>query len=65
MDPVALRAAAALSAADSAGTANNYRRTANETDDQDQCDVRIDHSFASNRDQVFGRLSYFRDGSSR
>jgi hypothetical protein len=44
-----------------AGTANNYRRTANETDDQDQWDARIDHRFGSKSDQVFGRLSYFRD----
>ncbi len=44
-----------------AGTANNYRRTENEVDDQDQWDVRIDHKFPSNRDQMFGRLSYFRD----
>ena len=28
----------------SAGTANNYRRTANEVDDQDQWDVRMDHA---------------------
>ena len=40
-----------------AGTANNYSRTANEVDNQDQWDVRIDHEFATNRDQVFGRLS--------
>ena len=38
-----------------AGTANNYRRTENEIDDQDQWDARIDHRF-SPRDQVFGRL---------
>jgi len=44
----------------SAGTANNYRRTANERNDQDQWDLRIDHKF-SNRDQVFGRWSNFRD----
>ena len=37
-------------------------RTDNEIDNQDQWDVRIDHQFPSNRDQVFGRLSYFRDG---
>ena len=43
------------------GTANNYRRTGNELDDQDQWDARLDHRF-STRDQVFGRLSYFRDG---
>ena len=46
----------------SAGTANNYRRTDTESDDQDQWDVRVDHRFASNRDQMFGRLSSFRDG---
>src|SRR5439155_12565420 len=46
----------------SSGTANNYRRTANEVDSQDQWDARVDHKFSSNRDQVFGRLSYFRDG---
>jgi hypothetical protein len=43
------------------GTANNYRRTENEVNDQDQWDVRVDHRFGSNRDQMFGRLSYFRD----
>ena len=42
------------------GTANNYRRTENEIDDQDQWDARIDHRL-SVRDQVFGRLSYFND----
>ena len=45
-------AAAALSAADLAGTANNYRRTATEIDDQNQWDVRLDHHFASGRDQA-------------
>ncbi len=44
----------------SAGTANNYRRTASEIDDQNQWDVRLDHQFASARDRVFGRLSNFR-----
>ena len=41
-------------------TANNYSRTANETDDQDQGDVRVDHKLATGRDQAFGRLTYFR-----
>ena len=41
-------------------TANNYSRTANEIDDQDQGDVRIDHKFATGRDQAFGRLTHFR-----
>jgi len=46
----------------SSGTANNFRRTEGEIDDQDQWDARIDHAFSSHRDQLFGRLSYFRDG---
>ena len=45
-----------------AGTANNFSRTVGEVDDQDQWDVRIDHRFPSNRDSLFGRLTYFRDG---
>src|SRR4029077_1071349 len=43
------------------GTANNYSRTDNEIDNQDQWDARIDHKFGSNRDQVFGRLTQFVD----
>ena len=46
----------------SSGTANNYSRTDNEIDDQDQWDVRIDHRFRRTATQVFGRLTYFRDG---
>ncbi len=45
----------------SAGTANNYTRTTNETDDQDQWDARVDHKLATNRDQLFGRVTYFND----
>ncbi len=44
----------------SSGLANNYLRRGNEPDNQDQFDVRMDHRF-SERDQVFGRYSYFRD----
>ncbi len=62
MDPVALALLQRYPLPTSSGTANNYRRTDNEIDDQDQWDVRIDHRFPSNRDQIFGRLSYFRDG---
>ena len=62
MDPVALALLQRYPLPTSAGTANNYRRTDNEIDDQDQFDARIDHRFSSNRDLVFGRLSYFRDG---
>ena len=45
----------------SGGTANNYRRVENETVDQDQFSVRMDHRFPANRDQVFGRLTRFRE----
>src|SRR5262249_30467985 len=43
------------------GAANNFSRTGGEVDDQDQWDARIDHTITG-RDQVFGRLTYFRDG---
>jgi Carboxypeptidase regulatory-like domain len=42
-----------------AGTANNYRRVADETVNQDQFNFRIDQHFPGNRDQVFGRLTRF------
>jgi hypothetical protein len=60
MDPVALSLLERYPLPTNSATANNYSRTANEIDDQDQGDVRLDHKFASNRDQVFGRLTYFR-----
>ncbi|HKS10166.1 MAG TPA: hypothetical protein VJS13_11505, partial [Pyrinomonadaceae bacterium] len=44
----------------SAGAANNFTRVGNESDDQDQFDVRLDHRF-STRDQIFGRFSYAKD----
>jgi hypothetical protein len=62
MDPVALALLQRYPLPTSTGTSNNYRRTDNETDNQDQWDARLDHRFSSNRDQVFGRVSYFRDG---
>src|SRR5262249_920597 len=45
------------------GQANNFSRIANEPDNQDQFDIRLDHRFSS-RDQIFGRYSYFKDFSS-
>jgi len=42
------------------GLANNFKRLGNEPDNQDQFDIRIDHRFRE-RDQVFGRYSYFKD----
>jgi len=61
MDPVALALVDRYPLPTAPGTANNYSRTANEVNDQDQGDIRIDHKFASGRDQMFGRLTYFRD----
>ena len=43
------------------GAANNYRRADNETVDQDQFNARIDHRLPGNRDQVFARLTRFRE----
>jgi Carboxypeptidase regulatory-like domain len=45
----------------SAGTANNYRRVANESVEQDQFSGRVDHRFSTNRDHVFGRLTRFEE----
>jgi hypothetical protein len=62
IDPVALALLQRYPMPTSSAVANNFSRTDNEVDNQDQWDARIDHKFASNRDQIFGRLSYFRDG---
>src|SRR5580765_6415621 len=61
MDPVALALLNRYPLPTSAGTSNHFQRTDSEIDNQDQWDVRLDHRFSTNRDQVFGRLSYFRD----
>src|SRR5262249_20959230 len=61
MDSVAVSLLDRIPMPTSSATANNYSRTANEIDNQDQGDVRIDHKFATGRDQAFGRLTYFRD----
>ena len=62
MDPVALALLQRYPLPNSSGTANNYRRTASEIDNQDQWDARLDHKFSSNRDQMFGRLSHVSGG---
>jgi hypothetical protein len=59
MDPVALSLLERYPFPTTTGTSNNYSRTANEIDDQDQGDVRFDHKFATGRNQAFGRLTYF------
>jgi hypothetical protein len=45
----------------SSGTANNYRRDANETNDQDQFDVRVDRRLGVDSGLVFIRASSFAD----
>lgn len=61
-DPVAGKLLERYPLPTSAGAANNFRRVANESTNQDQFDVRLDHRF-SDRDQVFGRYSFFKDTS--
>lgn len=60
IDPTALALLDRFPLPTSPGTANNFRRIANEEVDQDQFDARIDHRL-SDRDQVFGRYSYASD----
>ena len=61
MDPAARSLLSRYPLPTSAGTANNYRRVADETVDQDQLSVRLDHRLSGNRDQLFGRLTRFRE----
>ena len=58
LDPVAVALLARFPLPTSTGTANNYRRTNTEVDDQNQFDLRLDHRFGD-KDQTFGRLSRF------
>ena len=60
IDPVALALVRRYPQPTASGTANNFRRTAPETDDQKQWTVRIDHRWGSGRDQIFGRLTNVR-----
>ncbi|HEY7285572.1 MAG TPA: carboxypeptidase-like regulatory domain-containing protein, partial [Vicinamibacterales bacterium] len=59
MDPVAVSLLSRYPLPTGNGTANNYTQTANEIVDQNQGDFRVDHKFATNRDQAFGRLTFF------
>jgi hypothetical protein len=59
MDPAALALLQRFPLPTAAGTANNYSRVAGEADSQRQMDGRLDHR-VSDRDQLFGRLSYSR-----
>ena len=60
LDPAAKALLARFPAPTSPGAANNYTRTANDADHQNQFDVRVDGTFRS-RDRAFGRYSYYNE----
>jgi hypothetical protein len=60
LDPVAVALLDRFPLPNLPGAANNYRRVGNESQNQDQFDVRVDHRFGE-RDQAFVRYSNFRD----
>ena len=57
MDPAAVGLMNRYPLPTSSAAANNYTRVGNESDNQDQGDVRVDHLFRL-RDRVFARYSY-------
>ncbi len=59
-DPAAQALLARFPVPTIAGAANNYSRTANDADHQNQFDFRMDGAFRT-RDRAFGRYSYFSD----
>lgn len=60
LDPVAVALLDRFPLPNLPGAANNYRRVGNESQNQDQFDVRVDHRFGE-RDQAFVRYSHLRD----
>ncbi len=60
IDPAALAVLNRYARPTKAGTANNFTLVGNDQDHQNQFDTRIDHRF-SEKDQAFGRYSYFHD----
>ena len=59
-DPVAQALLQRFPLPTTTGSANNYTRVANEPDNQDQFDVRLDHRISA-KDQIFGRYSFAQD----
>ena len=59
-DPVAQALLARFPLPTKTGAANNYSRTANDSDHQNQLDFRVDGAFRT-RDRAFVRYSYFSD----
>jgi len=60
LDPAAVALLARFPAPTNSKAANNYTRTANDADHQNQFDARVDGAFRE-RDRGFGRYSYFND----
>jgi hypothetical protein len=61
MDPAALKLLSRFpEPTNPTATANNYTRTANDADHQNQFDVRVD-GLITGHDRAFGRYSYFHD----
>lgn len=63
IDPVARTLVQRYPLPTSAGTANNYRRVADETVNHDQVSARLDHRFRAGPDHVFGRLTRFAEAA--
>ncbi|MBV9211986.1 MAG: TonB-dependent receptor, partial [Acidobacteria bacterium] len=59
-DPVSILLLQRYPLPTSSGAANNYTRVGNESTNQDQFDVRIDHQLGAS-DRLFARYSYARD----
>jgi hypothetical protein len=59
-DPAAVALLARFPTPTTTGAANNYTRTANDADHQNQFDFRVDGAYRQ-RDRAFGRYSYFSD----
>ena len=60
LDPAAVALLARLPTPTTTGAANNYTRTANDADHQNQFDLRVDGAYRE-RDRAFVRYSYFSD----
>ncbi len=60
LDPAAKALLARFPSPTSNATANNYTRTANDSDHQNQFDVRVDGTFRT-RDRAFGRYTYYNE----
>lgn len=60
LDPVAVALLSRIPLPNRTGAANNYVRTANDADHQNQFDIRVD-GLLSEQDRAFGRYSYYNE----